>query len=104
MTPRRSLDVLDDDPLEIEVGEHLAAIWRRRLPIAVATLLAGVLAAVTTARADPEYTAAARLVVLRAKLDAALIQPLSVYQALIQNNDTAAAAIKSLGLDKPPRP
>jgi uncharacterized protein involved in exopolysaccharide biosynthesis len=94
--PRR---VVDDDPLELHIGDHFVTLVRSWRLIAVVTAVFALCTAGALAMMDPEYRAAARLVVFpSAAGERSLGQVEQVYQTLAVSNDLAVRAVEALGL------
>lgn len=103
-TPRNPYGA-DDDGDDIDLLPHIQAVWRHRLPVLAATLLAGAITLVACWLTPPAYEARAQVIVTTPKGgETTTTTPVSVptFRALIDNQSLAARVIQESGLKGPP--
>ncbi len=97
----RRQDDLEDEAIDLR--PYVAAVWRRRLPIAAATVLCGIAAFGISSAMTPAYEARAQLSLRVASDDQATRSTaLAEFRATLNNQTLAAQVVRKLRLDQPP--
>jgi uncharacterized protein involved in exopolysaccharide biosynthesis len=89
---------------EVDLGEYVRVLWRRRLLLAVASVVCALVAFGMGLRAPALYEAEATMAVSRPKFTAGATDTTAVANFLpfVTSRSVAAQVIKELGLDRPP--
>src|ERR1051326_135047 len=101
-TPRP--ESYDDE--EVNLFEHVDAIWRHRVAIVIGVAVVGVVVYVASLFMKPTYEATARLAVRAAKIADTPVGSMTAlvpyYKAVLESPVVAQTVIDKLQLSKPP--
>jgi uncharacterized protein involved in exopolysaccharide biosynthesis len=92
------------DDRELDLAEHVRALWRFRLLLVLVVVATGAAAFVYAKRMTPIYQTAAKIWVSPPKfaVEQSLMINVANFRALLENHEMADQVIRELHLDRPP--